>query len=258
MSRGFSSRVEPWATATCWTSGESRDAGAYPAALWFADGTWDSLGASDESAHTRPESATQPAAESATAAPTAPALSLLDIRVVPPGNRRRHPADATGQDGRQGGLSPCDRSVIGRREAPVDKICSLRREVRSCDQRVIKRHRGRNRVAVRDYARSSDGTHHRPATHPPGGPGLGHGVPAGPRQPARGGGLAASRAGQSGADRRARLNALERTGRRSDRSRAGGLELPREGRRPAPVARGDRLHGPFLRCPAGARPTPGR
>src|SRR3954467_903367 len=215
MSRGFSSRVEPWATATCSTSGESRDAGAYPAAFWFADGTWDSEGASDGSAHTRPESATQPAAERATAAPSAPVLSLLDIRVIPPGNKRRHPADATGQDGKQGGLSPCDRSVIGRREAPVDKIGSLRREVRSCDQRVIKRHRGRNRVAVRDYARSSDGTHHRPATHPPGGPGLGHGVPAGPRQPARGGGLAASRAGQPRGEPPAGVGGLERAWRGS-------------------------------------------
>src|SRR3954447_5510165 len=90
MSRGFSSRVEPWATATCSTSGESRDAGAYPTAFWFADGTWDSLGASDGSAHTRPASATHKAAERATAAPIPPVLSLLDIRVLPPGTRRRH------------------------------------------------------------------------------------------------------------------------------------------------------------------------
>src|SRR5512133_1724537 len=103
MSRGFSSRVEPWATATCWTSAESRDAGADPAAFWFADGTWDSRGASDGAAHTSRESATQPAAERATAVPSAPVLSLLDIRVLPPGNRRRHPAGATGQHGRQGG-----------------------------------------------------------------------------------------------------------------------------------------------------------
>src|SRR3954451_22388954 len=136
MSRGFSSRVEPWATATCSTSGESRDAGAYPAAFWFADGTWDSLGALDGSAHTRPESATQPAAERATAAASAPVVSLLDIRVVPPGNRRRPPAGANGQDGREAGLSPCDRSVISCVEAPIEKICSLRRAVRSCDQRV--------------------------------------------------------------------------------------------------------------------------
>src|SRR4051794_12679353 len=78
MSFGFSSRVEPWAHATCWSSADSREAGAYPAAFWFAEGTWDRCGASGGSAHTRAERPMQPVAATAVAAPSAPVLSLLE------------------------------------------------------------------------------------------------------------------------------------------------------------------------------------
>src|SRR4051794_23714097 len=78
MSRGFSSRVEPCAQATWCSSAARRDAGAYPAAFWFADGTSVRCGASDGSAHTSADSPTQPAAETAVAAASAPVLSLLD------------------------------------------------------------------------------------------------------------------------------------------------------------------------------------
>src|SRR3954471_20074944 len=82
MSFGFSSRVEPWAHATCWSSAERREAGAYPAAFWFAEGTWDTCGASGGSAHTRAERPMQPVAATAVAAPSAPVLSLAESTVI--------------------------------------------------------------------------------------------------------------------------------------------------------------------------------
>ncbi len=36
----FSTRVEPWATTVCWSSGDRIDAGAYPCDFVFAFGTF--------------------------------------------------------------------------------------------------------------------------------------------------------------------------------------------------------------------------